>query len=56
MKKKKDVTKKNVGVLLVLAGLFIGIGIGLVFNQTAAGTLIGLGAGFLAASITQKKK
>ncbi|MBW2966324.1 hypothetical protein KY342_04440 [Candidatus Woesearchaeota archaeon] len=42
---------KKTGTLLVLAGLLIGIGIGLVIDQIAAGTLIGLGVGFLAAFI-----
>ncbi|MFC1645490.1 hypothetical protein ACFL08_05715 [Patescibacteria group bacterium] len=42
---KKD---KKIGKLLVSAGLFIGIGVGLIIDNVAAGTLIGLGVGFLA--------
>ena len=41
------------GTLLILSGLFIGIGVGLYLDKTAAGTLIGLGVGFLAAFIAK---
>ena len=50
---------KKIGTLLVLGGLFIGIGVGMVLNQIAAGTLIGLGVGFIAAfvyTVVAKKK
>jgi len=43
--------KKKINGLLVLAGLFIGLGVGLALDETAAGVLIGLGVGFLAAFI-----
>ncbi|MFC1616391.1 hypothetical protein ACFL21_04570 [Patescibacteria group bacterium] len=43
--------KQNYISMLVLAGLFIGLGIGIAIDQTAAGVLIGLGAGLLVASI-----
>lgn len=43
--------EKKLGTLLVLAGLFVGIGVGLIMDETAAGTLIGLGVGFLATFI-----
>jgi hypothetical protein len=33
------------------AGLFIGLGIGLIFGNPGAGVLIGLGAGFLASAL-----
>ena len=50
--------KRGVGGLLIIAGLVIGIGIGLYIDETAAGTLIGLGAGLVAAFIAgmMKKK
>ncbi len=46
--------KRNINALLVLAGLFIGLGIGLALDKTGAGALVGLGAGFLAAFIATK--
>lgn len=49
MKKVKQIN--STVSLLVLAGLFIGIGVGLLIDHTAAGTLIGLGGGFLAAFV-----
>ena len=53
MKKKIKEPEK----LLVLAGLFIGLGIGIYMDKTSVGVLIGLGAGFLAAFFyTQTKK
>lgn len=33
--------------LAIPAGLLIGIGVGMLLDETAAGTLIGLGAGFV---------
>jgi hypothetical protein len=39
------------GVFCIPAGLFLGIGVGMLYNNTGAGTLIGLGAGFLAWAI-----
>jgi mannose/fructose/N-acetylgalactosamine-specific phosphotransferase system component IIC len=44
---KKDDIK--IAGFLIPGGLLIGIGVGMVLNQVAAGTLIGLGAGFVAA-------
>ena len=35
--------------LLITGGMFIGIGIGFLFDHVTAGTLIGLGCGFIAA-------
>ena len=39
--------KKDPAGLFILAGLFVGIGIGLLVDKTAVGTLVGLGVGFL---------
>ncbi|MFC1754420.1 hypothetical protein ACFL96_13680 [Thermoproteota archaeon] len=44
------------GALLVLGGLLIGIGIGMLYDQVAVGTLIGLGVGFIAAFLLTMKK
>ncbi len=48
-KKKSDTTKKKEDWtgLAIPAGLFIGMGIGMVSGYTAAGMFIGLGVGFL---------
>ncbi|SDL94322.1 hypothetical protein [Sediminibacillus halophilus] len=35
------------GNLIIPAGLFIGLGLGVLFHNHAAGIFIGLGAGFL---------
>lgn len=39
---------------LFLAGLFIGLGLGFLFDQVVPGILIGLGAGFLLSGIAKK--
>jgi len=41
--------KKRTGVtgLAIPAGLFIGIGVGILTDNTSAGVLLGLGCGFL---------
>ena len=44
---------KRPGTLLVLAGLFVGLGVGVLINNVAPGVLIGLGIGFLAAYISR---
>jgi hypothetical protein len=44
--KKKFKKKKDAEDLAVPAGIFIGLGIGLITGQVAGGVLIGLGAGF----------
>jgi len=46
--------KKNINGLLVGAGLFIGLGIGLAIDKTASGVIIGLGVGLLAMFIATK--
>jgi len=58
MKKYKMMKGEKEGGLLVLAGLFIGIGVGMAFGAPASGALIGLGVGFIAAYVAAviKKK
>ncbi|MGM5487651.1 MAG: hypothetical protein ACQESG_01755 [Nanobdellota archaeon] len=51
MKKKEDF----IG-LFVPAGLFIGMGIGLLIDKFIGATLLGLGLGFLALAVSKKKK
>lgn len=41
---------------LISGGLFIGIGVGLLLNQVAPWTLIGLGVGIIAAFIFMQRK
>ncbi|MBN1255023.1 MAG: hypothetical protein JXA50_07090 [Deltaproteobacteria bacterium] len=48
-KKKKD---KDMGGLLIPAGLFIGMGFGFIYNNLTAGLFIGLGAGFAAFALS----
>jgi hypothetical protein len=48
---KKDKKMDDVSGLFIPAGVLIGVGVGMAVNQTAAGTLIGLGLGFLAMAI-----
>ena len=43
---KKEHKKKNGGVLFT-AGMFLGIGVGILTGQVAAFTLIGMAVGFL---------
>jgi len=53
MKKDKD-QWKNSGVLLP-AGLFVGLGIGLLTGQVAGYTLIGMGVGFAAMWVARRR-
>jgi len=46
MARKKFKKKKDAEDLAVPAGIFIGLGIGLITGQVVGGVLIGLGAGF----------
>ena len=39
--------RKDSEGILIPGGLFIGLGIGIALNQTAAGALVGLGIGFI---------
>jgi hypothetical protein len=43
----KKIQRKDAAELAIPAGLFLGIGIGLITGQVAGGVLIGLGLGFL---------
>lgn len=42
--------------LFIPAGLFIGMGFGLIINQLVGGIFLGLGLGFLGMAIARKKK
>lgn len=56
---KKEKHKEEMGGLFIPAGLFVGMGLGFLFNQLVAGMFIGLGVGFLffaIASLFSKKK
>tara|TARA_Y100000034_G_C6832289_1_gene375786 strand:+ start:627 stop:788 length:162 start_codon:yes stop_codon:yes gene_type:complete len=53
MKKKKK--KEDHAGIFIPAGLFIGLGLGLIFGQVAGGVLLGLGIGFLAMAIAKQK-
>lgn len=55
-KKKKEHDK---GALFIPAGLFIGMGLGFLYDKFVEGMFLGLGAGFIAFAIVQlftKKK
>jgi hypothetical protein len=54
--KKSGLKKKDKGTILVLAGLFIGIGVGIAIGKAAVGTLAGLGIGLLASYFLENKK
>jgi hypothetical protein len=49
MSMQPEQPKKRTGVtgLAIPAGLFIGLGVGLVVDNTSAGVLLGLGGGFV---------
>jgi hypothetical protein len=48
MKNKKGKSRSDVaGGLVFVGALIIGIGLGMFYNLTAVGTLIGLGVGFI---------
>ena len=49
-KRKKE---KHIADLLFIAGLFIGLGIGMIFNHATAGVLIGMGCGFIASFVAK---
>ena len=48
MREKNEKSKSDtVGGLVFVGPLMIGIGLGIYFNQTAVGVLVGLGFGFI---------
>ena len=48
MREKNEKSKSDtVGGLVFVGPLMIGIGLGIYFNQTAVGVLVGLGVGFI---------
>jgi hypothetical protein len=47
---------RDVGGLLIPAGLFIGLGIGLLVGRPDVGFLVGLGAGFLGAALLRARE
>lgn len=55
----EDKRKKSIGGMLIPAGLFIGLGLGFLFDQLIAYLFIGLGIGFVLAflfMLLEKKK
>ncbi len=53
--KKWKTRKESLSGLAFVGCLFIGGGFGMLYNQVAAGWLIGLGAGFIAMAIVRMK-
>jgi len=47
---------KNPGNLMFIGFMFIGIAVGLLLNEVAAGSLIGMGVGFIARAIIMSNK
>jgi hypothetical protein len=50
------VKHRNEYKVFIPAGLFIGIGVGLLIGNVAAGTLIGLGVGYIFAYVIKHSK
>lgn len=50
MDKKKNLSSTIAGVVFV-GCMFIGLGLGMLYNKTAIGIMIGLGVGFIAMGI-----
>lgn len=53
MAKTKKEKKEDIAGLFIPAGLFIGMGIGFVYNEIVGGVLLGLGIGFLGMAIAK---
>lgn len=54
--KKESQEHKVTGAFFIPGGLFLGIGFGLLINNPGAGTMIGLGAGFVCWAIFGGRK
>jgi len=46
-KKEKKSKSDTAGGMVFVGGLMIGLGLGIYYNQTAVGLLVGLGVGFI---------
>lgn len=51
MPKQKHEDKNEVGGIAFVGSLFIGLGLGIKYNQAAVGVLLGLGIGFILMAI-----
>lgn len=51
--KSKKTKQKEKGSLFIPAGLFLGMGLGFLYDQLMVGLFLGLGVGFLLYAITQ---
>jgi len=51
MPKQKHHDKNEVGGIAFVGSLFIGLGLGIKYNQAAVGVLLGLGIGFILMAI-----
>ena len=51
--KEKKSKSDTVGGLMFVGPLMIGIGLGIYYNQTAVGVLVGLGVGFILFGLTK---
>ncbi len=52
---KTEVKHDGKAGVLFVACLFLGMGFGMLFERSGAGTVIGLGAGFLAMFLVKRK-
>ncbi len=52
----KKQTKDEYEGLFIPAGIFLGLGIGMIFDATGAGVILGLGVGFLGMAIARMIK
>ena len=51
LKQKKKQEKSVASGLVIPAGIFVGMGLGFLFDQLVAGLFLGMGVGFLLASL-----